>query len=245
MQVRFQTALHPDAPQYYQSVRIRTLHPWDVTAVEAVELQRRLTGDVITSGDLGDADGQVVRTVAGVDLSPPDGETGLVRGAAVVLSYPDLEVIEVETAEDVPGFPYVPGLLSFRESPVLIQALAKLRAPPDLLLVDGQGLAHPRRFGLACHLGLLADVPTVGVGKSRLVGTHGPVGEARGEWAPLVHRGEEIGAAVRTRTGVSPVFVSVGHRLSLRSAIAWVLACGGRYRVPEPTRLAHHAAAAR
>ena len=222
-------------------MRIHELHPWDDLApAEAVELQRRLAPRVVATGDLGPHD---VRAVAGVDLSPPDPETGFVRGAVVVLSLPDREVLEVATADEAPRFPYVPGLLSFREAPVLARALAKLRRRPDLLVVDGQGLAHPRRFGLACHLGLMTGVPTIGCAKSRLVGAHQPPASGRGSWTPLVHRGERIGAAVRTRSGVSPIFVSVGHCISLESAVHWSLACASKYRVPDPTRMAHAAAA--
>ena len=224
-------------------MRIHDLHSWDdLTPAEAVDLQRRLAPRVSAAGTRGPG---AVRTVAGVDLSPPDPETGLVRGAAVVLSLPDREVVEVAVADGVPGFPYVPGLLSFREAPVLARALGRLRRDPDLIMVDGQGLAHPRRFGLACHLGLMTGVPTIGCAKSRLVGAHEAPAAERGSWTPLVHRGERIGAALRTRSGVSPVFVSVGHRISLESAVHWSLACASKYRVPDPTRMAHAAAAGR
>ncbi len=224
-------------------MRIQQLHPWnqDLTPADAVEIQRRLAPRVVTTGTLRP---RAVRTVAGVDLSPPDPDTGLVCGAAVVLTFPDLEVAEVATAEDTPQFPYIPGLLSFREAPVLGNALAELQRPPDLLLVDGQGLApHPRRFGLACHLGLMTDIPTIGCAKSRLVGSHQPPDADRGSWKPLVHHGQRIGAAVRTRPAVTPIFVSIGHRISLPNAIKWSLACAPKFRVPLPTRLAHVAAA--
>lgn len=227
-------------------MRVRQLHSWDVTTTQAIDLQRRLANDVITTGGpTPNDDIDEILTIAGVDLSPPDPETGLVRGAAVVLTFPDLEVVEVSTAHGIPRFPYVPGLLSFREAPALIEALASLTVTPNLLLVDGQGTAHPRRFGLACHLGLLVDIPTIGCAKSRLVGTHDQPPDERGASAPLIHRGERIGAAVRTRTGVSPIYVSVGHRISLEGAVHWATACARRYRVPEPTRLAHFAAAGR
>jgi deoxyribonuclease V len=226
-------------------MRVRQLHSWDVTTTQAIDLQRRLANDVITTSGSTPDDIDEIQTVAGVDLSPPDAETGLVRGAAVVLSFPDLEIVEVSTAQGVPEFPYVPGLLSFREAPVLAEALAALTVTPDLVLVDGQGTAHPRRFGLACHLGLMIDVPTIGCAKSRLVGAHDQPPNERGASVPLIHRDEPIGAAVRTRTGVSPIYVSVGHRISLGNATHWATACAPRYRVPEPTRLAHFAAAGR
>ncbi len=182
--------------------------------------------------------------VVGTDISAPDAN-GMARGAAVVMSLPELQVVEVKCVVDRPGFPYVPGLLSFRESPLVSGALERLTTRPDFLLVDGQGLAHPRRFGLACHLGLLADIPAIGCAKSILVGKHGPLDNEQGSQAPMEHKGEVVGTALRTRTGVSPIFVSIGHKVDLPSARRWVLACCGQYRMPEPTRLAHLAAAGR
>ena len=182
--------------------------------------------------------------VAGVDVSPPDAE-GWVRGAVVVLRWPDLALAEVRVGRAKPPVPYVPGYLAFREVPAVSDALARLETVPDVILVDGQGMAHPRRFGLACHLGLTAGIPTIGCAKSRLLGRFEGLGDERGSAAPLVDKREVIGAAVRTRTSVSPVYVSVGHRVSLDAAIAFTLDCCGRYRVPEPTRLAHMAAAGR
>ena len=141
-----------------------------------------------------------------------------------------------------PRFPYILGLLSFRESPLILAALERLTLTPGLLLVDGQGVAHPRRFGIACHLGLLADLPAIGCAKSILRGRHGPLGEEEAASAELLHDGEVVGAALRTRTGVTPVYISVGHKLDLASAIKWTLALCRGYRLPEPTRLAHRAA---
>lgn len=163
----------------------------------------------------------------------------------MVLSYPDLNIAEVRTVEAEPSFPYVPGLLSFREVPVLLGALEALQTTPDIVLVDGQGIAHPRRFGLACHLGLMLDVPTIGCAKSLLVGMHDTLSEEDCVWTWLEDDGEVIGAAVRTRRGVKPVYVSVGHRVNLDAAIDWTLACCRGYRLPEPTRLAHQAAGGR
>ena len=165
-------------------------------------------------------------------------ESGTTCAAIALLVYPDLNLEATAAAHRPTDFPYLSGLLSFREAPVLLEALNRLPRAPDLLLVDGQGLAHPRRFGLACHIGVLADIPTIGVAKSRLVGTYDPPGAERGSWSPLRHGGELVGAAVTTRTATRPVFVSVGHRVSLSTAIDYVLACTPRFRLPEPIRQA-------
>ncbi len=212
------------------------LHRWDLSPKEAIAVQRELASLVVREGTL-----NRVRRVAGVDISVDRAEQRG-TGAVVVLSYPELEVVEVAVAEAPLTFPYVPGLLSFRETPVLAAAFRKLRGPIDLLLVDGQGLAHPRRFGIACHLGLLLDVPAIGVAKSRLIGEHEPPAELARSRSDLLDGGEVIGSVLRTRTGVKPLFVSVGHRISLRAAEVWVLRCCRGYRLPEPTRLAHQAA---
>ncbi len=157
----------------------------------------------------------------------------------VTLELPALTVFEEAGAQTVSPFPYIPGLLSFRETPPLLEAWTKLQHKPDALLVDGQGRAHPRRFGLACHLGVLLDMPTIGVAKTLYVGKHEPVGENVGDWMPLLDKNEVVGAALRTRRKASPVFISVGHRVDLESAIALVLRCLGNTRVPETTRQAH------
>ncbi len=221
-------------------MRIRQLHDWDISPTEAVALQRELSGQLRVDRSLPET---AVQTIAGVDLSPPDAESGRVRGAAVVVAWPSLEVLEVSTAEGIADFPYVPGLLSFREAPILLEALAGLRSTPDVILVDGQGTAHPRRFGIACHLGLAIDVPTIGCAKSRLVGDYEEPGEEKGAWTPLEHKNDVIGAVVRTRTAVNPIYVSPGNTIDLESSVRWALACSPRYRVPVPTRLAHRAAA--
>ena len=166
----------------------------------------------------------------------------MTRAAVAVLAYPSLERIETRIARLPTEFPYVPGLLSFREIPAILAALKQLETLPDLLLADGQGYAHPRRFGIASHLGVLTGIPSIGVGKTRLIGTHDTVPEARGAWVPLLDRDEVLGAVLRTRSGVRPVFVSVGHRLCLETAVAWVMRCTGRYRLPETTRQAHRLA---
>ncbi len=220
-------------------MRLRDLHSWDVTPKEAIDIQRLLASQVVRQGEPAD-----VRRVAGVDISV-DRARGRGTGAVVVLSYPELEVVEVAVEEERVSFPYVPGLLSFREVPVLAAAFERIVGPIDLLLVDGQGLAHPRRFGLACHLGLLLDVPAIGCAKSRLVGEHATPDGAAGSRADLTDGVEAIGGVLRTRTGVKPVFVSVGHRIGQAQAEAWVLRCCRGYRLPEPIRLAHQAAAGR
>ena len=216
------------------AVKVRELHSWDVSPKEAREIQQRLAPTVDNRNQVNGS----VRYVAGLDVSPPD-ERGLVRGAVVVLSYPDLELAETQMAEQMPRFPYVPGLLSFREAPVLLEALEALAVTPDLLIIDAQGYAHPRRFGLACHIGLLADIPTIGCAKSLLVGTHDELGDDRGATADLMHRGELIGLALRSKPRVKPLYVSVGHKVDLPTAAHWVLACGAGYRLPQTTRMAH------
>lgn len=212
------------------------MHDWKLDVPGAMELQRRLAGQVSRSG--GDI---TPRFVAGVDVSV-ERERGTASGAVVILEYPDFEVAEVKVIEGRVDFPYIPGLLSFRESPLILEACEQLSITPDLVLVDGQGLAHPRRFGLACHLGLFLDRPTIGCAKSRLCGRHDVPGVEPGDYADVVDEGEVVGVALRTRPGTNPVYVSIGHRIDLQSAIHWVMACCRGYRLPEPTRLAHLAA---
>jgi deoxyribonuclease V len=211
-------------------------HTWDVTPQEAIATQERLRHAVVLEDRFGP-----LRRVAGVDVGFEAGGT-ITRAAVAVLSFPELELIESAIARLPTAFPYIPGLLSFREAPAVLQALEKCSSSPDLLLCDGQGLAHPRRFGLACHLGLLADLPSIGAAKSRLLGEHAPPGPQRGDWQPLVDQGEIIGAALRTRQGTKPIFVSPGHRISLHTALDLALRCTGRFRIPEPTRQAHRLA---
>ena len=214
----------------------RPLHNWQVTAAEAKEIQRRLALQVSKRNEV-----DAPRLVAGVDISAPD-RGGVAKGAVVVLRLPDLTPIESSVVEQRVSFPYVPGLLSFRETPVILAACEGLTLTPDLFIADAQGIAHPRRLGLASHLGLLLDIPTIGCAKSILCGRHGELGEEPGSYAPLFDGSEVIGAALRTKRGVKPVFVSIGHRVDLEAAIGWVLACCRGYRLPEPTRLAHLAA---
>jgi deoxyribonuclease V len=221
------------------------LHRWDISVKEALALQKQLAPLVVGQADTFALD--QIRTVAGLDVSyvRQEGETVQGKAAIVVLSFPDLEVIEQATVVTEVTFPYVPGLLSFRESPVLLAAWKRLKTQPDVLVFDGQGYAHPRRFGLACHLGLYLDRPAIGCAKSRLIGTYAEPGPNPGDSVPLLHNGEVIGMVVRTKAKTKPVFVSVGYRVDLPTAVAVVLSCTRGYRLPEPTRLAdqltHHA----
>lgn len=213
-------------------MRIHKLHPWKVTPREAREIQERLRGMIRRRGDL-----RTIRTVAGADCAfDARGETAL--AAVVVFRFPDLELIETRTATRRLDFPYIPGLLSFREAPVLLEAFSKLRTTPDLILFDGQGYAHPRRIGIAAHVGLLLDRPAIGCAKSRLIGAHREPGLRRGSRARLIDRGEVIGSVLRTRTGIRPIFVSVGHRCDLAAAVRVVLRCSDGFRIPKPTRVA-------
>ena len=207
-------------------------HRWSLAPREAAAVQRRLAGAVREVRPR-----RALRFVAGLDAAfSPDGE----RCIAGVVLWDRFEraVVEERVAARKLSFPYVPGLLSFREAPALLAALRKLRAPADVLLCDGQGLAHPRRFGIACHLGVLTGLPSVGCAKSRLVGEHREPGRRRGASAALKHRGEVVGCVLRTRDDVKPLFVSVGHRIDLASAEQLVLDCAGGRRLPEPTHLA-------
>lgn len=207
-------------------------HPWDVTPKEAVAIQRTLR-EKVREEPLP----QPPRTIAGIDVSI---RGDLAQAAIVVLSFPELAVVDQAIYRaDVP-FPYISGLLSFREVPVILPALEKLSVRPDVLMTDSQGRAHPRRMGLACHLGVLLDWPTLGVAKTRLTGHFEGLGIEKGNRAPLVHKGETVGVALRTRTGIKPVYVSVGHRIMLEEAVGLALACSPRYKIPEPTRQAHH-----
>lgn len=210
------------------------LNPEDWTADPrtAIALQRELAARVIDSDRF-----QALRRIAGVDAGFPDGGK-TTRVAVVVMSYPALELLEHAVVERPTCFPYVPGLLSFREVPVMLEALEALKHPPDVLLCDGHGRAHPRRFGSACHLGLASGIPSVGIGKSRLVGAYEEPGLERGDWTDLTIESERIGAVVRTRKKVRPVFVSTGHGVGLQSAIDLVLDCAPRFRLPEPIRAA-------
>lgn len=212
-------------------------HPWHVSPNEAIAIQQDLRRYVAGADDLPAA----TQRVAGVDVGFEDGGK-TTRAAVAVLDYPSLALLESAVARLPTAFPYVPGLLSFREVPAVLAALEQLQALPDILLCDGQGYAHPRRFGIACHLGVLTGLPSIGVGKSRLLGRYTEPEMTKGAWAPLWDKGEVIGAVLRSRAGVAPLFVSVGHRISLATAREWVLRCTLRYRLPETTRHAHRLA---
>ncbi|PSO63140.1 MAG: deoxyribonuclease V [Cyanobacteria bacterium QH_2_48_84] len=202
------------------------------TVEEACALQKQLQSQVITSDQL-----SAVRYVAGVDVGF-EQNYAIAKAAVVVLSYPDLQLTEKAIARSPTPFPYIPGLLSFREIPAILAALARIHTTPELILCDGQGIAHPRRLGIASHLGILVDLPTIGAAKSRLVGHHEKLSPEKGNWQPLRHRGETIGAVLRSRTNVKPLYVSIGHRVSLPTAIEYVLNCTPKYRLPETTRQA-------
>jgi deoxyribonuclease V len=217
-------------------MEIKRLHPWDVTTAQARDIQSGLSGCVSAKPLT-----HPVKLIAGLDVSVSRFEkTG--RAAAITVDYPSMELVDVQLFDGPITFPYVPGLLSFREAPVALAALEKLRQVPDLVLIDGQGLAHPRRLGLASHLGLCLDIPTIGCAKSRLIGKHDEVPAERGCHVSLYDDREVIGEVVRTKTNVKPMYISVGHKIDLTSAVQWVLQCSGDYRLPVPTRLAHLAA---
>lgn len=216
-------------------MRVAHRHPLDVSVAEARQWQERLRGEV-REGPMLDAAG--VKVVAGTDISYLR-EMRLALGAVILMSYPGLEILEETTSVVEVGFPYVPGFLSFRELPALIPALEALHRTPDLIFADGQGLAHPRGFGLASHLGILTGIPSVGCAKSRLLGEAEEPGPRVGDWEPLVHGDMTVGAVLRTRAGVKPLYVSVGHMIDLPTCLEMVLSCLRGRRLPEPQRKAH------
>jgi deoxyribonuclease V len=207
--------------------------PWPTHAEAAIAMQRQLRPKIITVDQLPDT----VRYVAGVDAGFEQQGT-ITRAAVVVLSFPDLTPVDEALVRCPTTFPYVPGLLSFREIPAVLQALNRIEIQPDIILCDGQGIAHPRRLGIATHLGLIIDRPTIGVAKSRLTGTHAEVPHEKGDWEPLMDGPERIGAVLRSRTGTKPLYISPGHRISLETALDYVLRCTPKYRLPETTRYA-------
>ena len=209
---------------------------WKLTPGEAITLQERLGKEVILEDQIG-----IVTHVAGVDASY-DQSRALTMAAVAVLTFPGLQLVEFAVVHQPTNFPYVPGLLSFREAPPILEALKDLDHPPDLLMCDGHGIAHPRRFGLACHIGYLTGIPTIGVAKRKLVGEHAEVPDLRGEWQPIHEAGEILGAALRTRIHVKPIYVSTGHKVCLETAIDYVMRCTRKYRLPETTRAAHRLA---
>lgn len=210
------------------------LHAWNLTPEEAIALQHELAGHIIREDELAE-----VRHIAGVDMAINE-TNGLARAAVVLMSYATLEIVEQHVYEEPIRMPYIPGLLSFREAPCVIGAFRQLRQQADLVMVDGMGIAHPRRIGIASHLGLWLNLPTIGCGKSLFVGHYDKeaLSEEAGAWVPLIHKKEVIGAMVRTRTRVNPMIISIGHKISLETSIKYVLACSKGYRLPEPTRQA-------
>lgn len=210
------------------------LHAWNLTAEEAIALQHELAQRIIHVDQL-----ENVEYIAGVDMAINENN-GLARAAVVLLSYPQLEIVERHIYEEPLRMPYIPGLLSFREAPAVLGAFRQLKQRPQLVMVDGVGIAHPRRIGIASHLGLWLNLPTIGCAKSLLAGKYDKdaLGEEVGSWVPIIAKRETIGAVVRTRSKVNPMFISLGHRISLQTSIHYVLACGRGYRLPEPTRLA-------
>ncbi len=214
-------------------MKAKSLHSWDVSPREAKEIQYRLREKIVDTWD-----GRNVSLIAGADVAFPEKTT--VLAAVVVLTFPDLRVVETHIKSLPCRFPYVPGLLAFREAPALLACLDELRLEPDVLLCDAQGLAHPRKMGLATHVGILLDHPVVGCAKSVLYGTFEPPGEDKGSFSYMYDdSGEVIGAAVRTRDHVEPVYVSIGNKIDLTTSIDLVLKCSPKYRIPEPLRLAH------
>ncbi|RLT98072.1 deoxyribonuclease V [Ketobacter sp.] len=211
-------------------------HAWDLTPKQAIQVQHQWRQRVVTEDQFGP-----VTTVAGVDVGFEQAGS-VTRAAIVVLNASDLQPVDSALVKIPTSYPYIPGLLSFREMPAILQAFEQLKTRPDLILCDGQGTAHPRRFGIACHLGVWLDLPAIGVGKTRLVGQHVEPPDERGAWVPLQDKGETVGAVLRSRRGVKPLYVSPGHRVSLASAVHWVMHCVTRYKLPETTRQAHHLA---
>jgi deoxyribonuclease V len=213
-------------------MRTNPLHEWSLKQDEAKALQRELAKRVVCEDRLDE-----VRHIAGVDMAINE-ISGMARAAVVLLSYPALEIVEQHVYEEPLRMPYIPGLLSFREIPCMLGAFDLLKQQPELVMVDGQGIAHPRRSGIASHLGLWLDLPSIGCAKSILTGHHVPLSEEVGSWVPLEADREVIGAVLRTRARVKPMIISLGHRISLETSLRYVLACSRGYRLPEPTRLA-------
>lgn len=214
-------------------MNIKELHSWDLSPVKARELQESLAELVLLEDNFPD-----LEFVAGIDVGISRSR-GVARAAVTVLRYSDLQIVDSAWVEEKIVYPYIPGLLSFREIPSVLNALKKISIIPELFLCDGQGIAHPRRCGVATHLGLITDIAAIGVAKTRLIGDHDPVPDRKGEWEELRHAGEVVGAVLRSRKNVKPIFVSPGHKISLVTAIKVVMSCVTRYRLPETTRSAH------
>lgn len=211
-------------------------HDWNVSEAEAIAIQNRLAPFAIRQDDFG-----VIRRIAGVDVAYNKSDCKIFA-VIVIIDAISGKIVETNVAVGDVIFPYVPGLFAFRELPHLLGLLESISEKPDLIICDGQGIAHPRRCGIATHLGLLAKVPTIGCGKTRHVGSFGELGEERGATSDLVDSGEVVGKALRTQDGVKPLFVSIGHRVSLNTAVDWILKLASKYRQPEPIRLANELA---
>ncbi len=218
-------------------MNVRFLHKWDVSASEAASIQKKLAADA-TDESPGWFEPKII---AAADVSC-ERFSKRMCAAVVAVSFPELEIIETATAVFDTGFPYVPGLLSFREAPAALMAFEKLALTPDAVMIDGHGKAHPREFGLACHIGLALDLPTFGVAKSLLAGEYSEIGNERGDTSDIIYKEKQVGAALRTKTGVKPVFVSVGHRIDIETALRITLNCARGTRLPSPARMAHAAA---
>ena len=217
-------------------MKYKNLHRWDLSPKEAIRLQGRIREKIIVKK----LNIKNVHLVAGVDVSVKDDRS---KAAIVVLTYPDLQIQEIVTAAEKTRFPYIPGLLSFREGPVILECVKKLKTKPDLFVFDGQGLAHPRKTGLASHVGIILNKPSIGSAKSHLYGSYAAPGNTRGDFSFIKDRdGKAIGACLRTRDNTNPVFVSPGHLVDIPSSIKIILACSPKYRIPEPIRAAHNAA---
>jgi deoxyribonuclease V len=217
-------------------MKIKHIHKWDVAPKEGIVIQKSLMNAVIYDRPV---DVNTVRLVAGVDVSV---KNGMSQAAVVVMTFPELQVIETALAIRPTEFPYVPGLLSFREGPVLVEAFEKLQNVPDVFIFDGMGRIHPRRMGIASHMGLWLDKATIGCGKTHFIGEYDLPGETKGDYSYLTDKGETLGVVLRSRDKVKPVYISAGHMIDLESALEIVLMCTPKYRLPEPIRQAHKAA---
>ncbi|MCC6616981.1 MAG: deoxyribonuclease V [Anaerolineae bacterium] len=217
-------------------MQLNHVHQWNLSPAAAVALQKQLARQLIDDRPL---DLDAIRLVAGVDVSVKNNVS---QAAVVVLSYPDMKIVETVTAQQPTPFPYIPGLLSFREGPVLVEAFERLQQVPDVFIFDGMGRAHPRRIGIAAHMGLWLERPTIGCGKTHLVGAFTPPPEAKGAYSPLTAGDEVLGVVLRTRDNVKPVYISVGHLADLATSVELVLRCTSKYRLPDPIRAAHNAA---
>lgn len=217
-------------------MKIKHLHDWGLEPKAAIQLQKQLASQLIDDTPL---EIETIRTVAGVDVSV---KNGISQAAVVICSYPDLEVIEIVRAQQSTNYPYIPGLLTFREGEVLEAAFRKLQHEPDVFIFDGMGQIHPRKIGIAAHMGLWLDKPTIGCGKTHFIGEYEQPDTEKGAYSNLIYKGEQLGVVLRTRSKVKPVYISVGHRVDLQTAIELILSVTPKYRLPRPIRLAHNAA---